>query len=170
MDNTEFAQHITEHQRNLFGYIYSLLGNDASSWDVLQETNMVLWRKQEQFQAGSNFKAWAFTVARFQVMAFIRDRKRSPLDVLTPELLERFAEDAGDAALEYEPRLHALKECRKELTAKSLRLLDLHYRDRMPLEMVGKATGLSANGVKQALFRARRALHVCIENKTPGFQ
>ena len=169
MKDTEFARQITEHQRNLFGYIYSLLGNDASSWDVLQETNLVLWRKQEEFQAGTNFKAWAFTVCRFQVMAFIRDRKRSPLDVLTVELLESFAADAEEAALEYEPRLRALKECRKELTEKSLRLLDLHYRDRMPLESVGKATGLTANGVKQALFRARRALMACIENKTPGY-
>lgn len=167
--NTEFARQITEHQRSLFGYIYSLLGHDASSWDVLQETNMVLWKKQEDFKSGTNFKAWAFTVARFQVMAFVRDKKRSPVDVLTPELVEAFAGDAEEVSLEYEPRLLALRECRKDLTAKSSRLLDLHYKDGMSLDDVGKTIGLSANGVKQALFRARRALQVCIENKTPGY-
>jgi RNA polymerase sigma-70 factor (ECF subfamily) len=61
----DFASLITSSQQRLYAYIRSLLDNSASAWDVLQETNVVLWKKQAEFQMGTNFDAWAFTVARF---------------------------------------------------------------------------------------------------------
>ncbi len=169
MNQTDFAQQITENQQGLFAYVYSLVGNNASSWDVLQETNIVLWKKREDFKAGTNFKAWAFTVARFQVLAFIRDRKREPIDVLTPELMEVFAEDSEEIAMEYEPRLRALRECRGKLPAKSRKLLDLHYREGLSLEKAAETLAISPNAVKQALFRVRRVLQACIEQQTPNY-
>jgi RNA polymerase sigma-70 factor (ECF subfamily) len=91
----DFATLITASQRKLYAYIHSLLDNSAAAWDVLQETNVVLWQKQAEFRPGTKFDAWAFTVARFQVMAWLRDRKREPLDVMTPELCELLAGDAA---------------------------------------------------------------------------
>ncbi|MDF1745393.1 MAG: sigma factor, partial [Gimesia sp.] len=45
-DNTEqFVQQLTENQNRLYGYVYSLLGDHSRAEDVLQETNLVLWRK-----------------------------------------------------------------------------------------------------------------------------
>ena len=90
----DFAQQITESQQRLYRYIYSLTGNSASSWDILQETNIVLWKKQADFAPGTRFDSWSYTIARFQVLAYLRDRKRKPVSILTPELVEAFAEDA----------------------------------------------------------------------------
>ena len=163
MQHSEFARYITEHQQRIFGYIYSLVGNNASAWDILQETNLVLWKKQEDFQQGTNFEAWAFTVARFQVMAFLRDRKREPLHVLTPELVEAFAEDAQVEATQLGHRLAALRHCRKRLSEKAHKLVQLYYDDELSVQQVGTHLNMNLNAVKQALFRVRRSLQDCIE-------
>ena len=63
-----FVQLMTEHQGRLYAYVLSLLGDPDQANDVLQETNLVLWRNAGEFQMGSNFRAWAFRIAHFQVM------------------------------------------------------------------------------------------------------
>lgn len=163
-----FARQITDHQQRLYGYIYSLVGRSSASWDVLQETNLVLWRKQAEFQPGSNFEAWAFTVARFQVLAFLRDRKREPLSILTPELVESFAMDAQTEAGQFTRRLAALQRCREQLGAKARRMIRLYYDDGLSVKEVATQLGQSANAVKQALFRVRRTLQDCIELTIPA--
>ncbi|NWK55033.1 sigma-70 family RNA polymerase sigma factor [Verrucomicrobiaceae bacterium N1E253] len=161
----EYAQRITESQQKLFGYIYSLLGRHAQTWDVLQETNLVLWRKQHDFQAGTNFDAWAFSIARFQVLAYLRDQKRDPLDVMTPELVEAFAGEAEEEALQLDHRLDALQFCKSRLQEKSRHLLELYYEKNMRVKDIGICLSSNANATKQALLRVRRKLQQCIETR-----
>lgn len=52
--NTEaFVQLMTAHQGRLYGYILSLLGDVDQANDVLQESNVVLWRNAAEFQLRS---------------------------------------------------------------------------------------------------------------------
>ena len=159
----DFASQITGSQQRLYAYIRSLLDNSASAWDVLQESNVVLWKKQAEFQPGTNFDAWAFTVARFQVMAWLRDRKREPLDVMTPELCELMAADAAEEAAEIDGRLVALQKCREQLPDRGRRLVELYYERGRSVKQVGEDLKMGAEAVKQALFRLRRMLQDCIE-------
>jgi len=163
-DSEEFSRLVTEAQQRLHAYIYSLLGNTASAWDVLQETNLVLWDKRDEFELGSNFLAWAHTVARFQVLAFLRDRKREPLSLLTPEVFEKMQADVGPEFDGYEARLKALSVCLKELAPAAGNIVRLHYVERRSLVQVGEQLSMTANAVKQALFRARRTLESCIDS------
>ena len=56
----DFVQQLTANQNRLYGYIFSLLGDHHRANDVLQETNMVLWRKAAEFQTDRDFIPWAF--------------------------------------------------------------------------------------------------------------
>lgn len=162
----EFAAQITSSQQRLFAYICSLLDNSAAAWDVLQQTNLVLWQKQAEFRPGTNFNAWSFTVARFQVMAFLRDRKRDPLQLMEPVLCELMAEDAATEAAEFDHRLAALQKCREQLPERSRRLVELYYERGLSLQQVAEHVSMGAEAVKQALFRVRRLLQDCIEGQT----
>ena len=167
MNETEdIAELITGSQRRLYCYVYSLIGNRSASWDVLQNTNMILWKKKDEFQMGSNFLAWAQTIARFQTMAFLRDRKREKTSVLTPEILELMGEEVEEEAEMYDKRRGALSTCLERLNPKSATMVKLHYDEDRSLQQIGETFGLSANAVKQSLFRARRALERCIASKT----
>ena len=163
MSSSDFAELITLRQKSLYSYIYSLTGNNTISWDILQETNLVLWKKREEFQSGTNFEAWAFTVARFQCMAYFRDQKRDPNQLLTPEVLEAFGEEP-DLELENQiPQLAALRHCHDLLKEKNQKLVRLYYYDKMSLEQIGNQLGTSTNSLKQALFRIRKSLRDCID-------
>lgn len=162
-DSEEFARLVTDAQQRLYAYIYSLLGNSAAAWDVLQETNMVLWNKRDQFELGTNFRAWAHSIGRFQVMAFLRDRKREPLCLLTPEILEKLQEESAPEFENYEARLKALSVCLQRLKPTVATMIKMHYEERRSLIQVGERFQMTVNAVKQSLFRARRNLQHCIE-------
>ena len=67
---------LTRCQNGIIAYILSLVGNPDRTRDIQQETNVVLWRKAEEFKAGSNFVPWALGIARMQVLSFRRDHQR----------------------------------------------------------------------------------------------
>ena len=70
----EFVYLLTDWQNRLFGYLVTLLGNVHDAHDVLQETNLLLWHKMDDFEPDSEFGAWARECAYFQALAFLRDR------------------------------------------------------------------------------------------------
>ena len=162
-DSEEFARLVTETQQRLYAYIYSLMGNSAAAWDVLQETNMVLWNKRDQFEPGTNFRAWAHSIGRFQVMAYLRDRKREPLCLLTPEILEKLQKESKPEFDNYEARLKAMTTCLQRLKPNAALMIRLHYAEKRSLLQVGEHLQMTVNAVKQSLFRARRNLRDCIE-------
>jgi DNA-directed RNA polymerase specialized sigma24 family protein len=71
-----FIRLLTEHQNSLFAYLVSLVGDLHEASNILPETNMVLWRKADEFEQATNFLALARKVACVQTLAFLRDRKR----------------------------------------------------------------------------------------------
>ena len=46
--SAEFIQLLTSNQSRLFAYTLSMLGDRQQAHDVMQETNMILWRKADQ--------------------------------------------------------------------------------------------------------------------------
>ena len=76
----ELIELMTQYQGRLYVYMLSLIGNPDAANDVLQETNIVLWKESKQYVPGTNFKAWAFRIAHFQCMAYrqrrLRDKSR----------------------------------------------------------------------------------------------
>ena len=54
-------------------YVGSLIGSVAEVSDIVQEANLLIWEKRDEYEEGTNFKAFAFRVVRFKVMSFRRD-------------------------------------------------------------------------------------------------
>ena len=74
-NSEDFEELLASHQGRLFGFIRSLLGSSQEAEDILQNTNRVLWENTHRYTPGTNFRAWAFKVAKFQVMHH-RDRMK----------------------------------------------------------------------------------------------
>lgn len=165
MSTLEYATLITETQKKLYNYIYSMTGRRTRSWDILQETNIVLMRKEADFQMGTNFEAWAFTTAKFQTLAYLRNQKRDPLDILTPELVDLFSEEAEELANQVPDRLVALKNCRGKLREKTRNVLSLYYEKEHSVKDICSLVSMKESAVKLTLLRARKALHHCIQTQ-----
>ena len=112
----KFVQLLTENQTRLYGYVYSLLGDDNRTADVLQETNLTLWRKIGEFDPHKPFLPWAFAFARFQVMAHLRDHQRDRL-LLDADLAETLSQEAERQVNQIDLVRAALRPCMQALTA-----------------------------------------------------
>lgn len=166
-DSNEFVNLMTAHQGRLFAYILSLLGNPDAANDVLQETNVVLWRDSGEFRPGSNFKAWAFRVAHFQVMAWRQRQIRDRL-VFEDDLLEVLAFAARDADDAYESRQKLLTGCLEKLASPHRELIRRRYAEGSSLHHIAKERGMTANAVMQSLFRIRQSLMNCVARFSEG--
>lgn len=164
-DNSEqFVRDLTENQNRIYGYVYSLLGDHSRASDVVQEVNLVLWRKIEKYQTGRPFLPWAFAIARFQVLAHLRDHKRDRL-LLDAELAETLSGDFEQASSQVDSIRVALRVCLQELTPTNRKLIEHRYFNSMPVADVAKMAGRTSGAIKVALLRIRQQLSDCVQKR-----
>ena len=75
---------LVAHQSLIRAYVISLMPGAPDADDVIQNTSEILWKKRANFELGTNFKAWALTTARFQVMAQqqkMNAERRAPAEI-----------------------------------------------------------------------------------------
>jgi RNA polymerase sigma-70 factor, ECF subfamily len=158
----EFVQLLTGAQPELFTYICLLISGTHEVSNVLQETNLTLWEKMEQFKSGTNFSAWAREIAYFKALAYVRDKKRSRL-VLDQEAVERAIAHA--AKIDSDDRQLALRHCMSTLSEINLRLLQQRYQSEVPLAEIAVRMKKSEGAIKMMLRRLRMSLLACINQR-----
>lgn len=65
---------------NLRAFAVSLTGRHHMADDLVQETIMKAWAKQDHFEPGTNMKAWLFTILRNEFYSQMRKRGREVSD------------------------------------------------------------------------------------------
>lgn len=160
------VQLLTANQTRLYGFILTLLPDRERAKDVLQDTNLVIWRKAEEFQPGTNFWAWACKIARYRVLAYYRDAGRD-LHVFDDSVLDGVAAAAEEFSADSE-RSSALLGCLKKLPSKQLALIEDRYTRGQSILAIAERKQQTAAAVKMALLRVRRVLLECVEAALEG--
>jgi RNA polymerase sigma-70 factor, ECF subfamily len=157
-----FVRLMTGEQTRLFSYIVMLLGdvNDASN--VLQQTNLVIWRKAAEFEIETDFQGWARKIAYYQTLAFLRDRRRDR-HVFDEELLTQLA--SKPVEVDEDERRVALRHCLSNISGESLNLLQERYGPGKSISEIAQDRHKSEGAIKMALMRIRQALVQCIEGQ-----
>ncbi len=163
-DTERFVQQIAEHQNRIYGYVFSMLGDHTAASDVVQETNLVLWRKKDQFQSTAAFLPWAFAIARMQVLAHVRDRGRQRC-LLDAELIEMIADESQQQSEKFDGVQAALRICLNELSAKNRELIQARYFDAVSIADVAKMSQRGVSDIKVSLLRLRRKLRDCVQRR-----
>jgi RNA polymerase sigma-70 factor (ECF subfamily) len=151
-------------QRDLYAYILTLLPWSDVASDVLQQTNLTLWRDAAKFQPGTDFRAWAYRVAYFQVLA---QRKRATRDHLKFDdaLLKGLAERAADEPLSADDEAEGLRECLKKLPEGERELIRRRYDAGATVKTIAAELSQSASAIAVRLHRIRRALLDCVRQE-----
>ena len=163
---TDVGELIALYQPRLHAYILSLVFDPQVAADILQDTNLILWKKAAQFTPGTNFKAWAFRVAYFEVKSHRRKAVRNRL-VFDDDLLDRVAEEASEKDERLPARRSALAQCLPKLPERQREIIILRYFRGMSVKAIAKEWDRKANAIGQLLFRARQNLLNCISEMTP---
>jgi RNA polymerase sigma-70 factor, ECF subfamily len=158
----EFVQLLTSAQPRLFSYLAMILGDVHDANNVLQEANVTLWTKADDFTPGTNFLAWAREVAYFKALAFVRDRKRERL-ILNQELVDQVV--SRPERVETDQRRVPLRHCMSELSAKQMHVLRMRYSDGESIASIAKQESKTEAAVKMVLRRLRLSLMDCIQRR-----
>lgn len=158
----QFAQLLGRCQRRVFLYALALVHNAADAEEVLQETNLVLWRKFDEYQPGTHFDAWACRIARFEALKF-RQRKGTNQRLFSDQFVESLA-SCAEAELEHADRRRtALAGCLARLSDKDRQLVLFRYQEKATTQSVAESLGRSVQGTRRSLHRIRTTLLECIE-------
>lgn len=160
----EFVQLFTRSQRQIYLLILSQVPNPVDAEEILQETNLVIWRKVDRFQPGTNFLAWAYQIAGLEILKFRERRHRDKLR-FSEEFIERVAEEVQGASDQLELRRQALLTCISRLRPADRELIEERYSTGENGLSVAKKKGRPANSVYQSLGRIRKALLECVARR-----
>lgn len=162
----EFVTELTANQSALQAFVASLMPGDSGAEEVMQRTNITLWRKRETYQSGTNFRAWAFECAKWTMRAYFKERQRSNWLVidedLTRALTERMVERLPSSSSAPQA---ALRMCLDGLRPIDRDLVLSHYEEGRTLAECAYRSGRTPGTLKVTLFRLRAALRRCISDR-----
>ncbi|MFL4471759.1 RNA polymerase sigma factor [Tateyamaria armeniaca] len=81
MSNADPRDELVEHLPALRAFAMSLTRNSATADDMVQDTLVKAWTNIEKFSAGTNMRAWLFTILRNTYYSNRRKAKREVADV-----------------------------------------------------------------------------------------
>ncbi len=160
----EFVRLLNASHRQLLGYLVSLLGNRHDAEDVLQRTSITLWRKFETFERGTNFAAWASTVAFYEARNFQRMSARSRL-VFSDALLEILSTERANDITHTDARHEALGHCMEKLDDSGRRLVEAAYLEGSDIGLLADQLGRARQTLYNKLNIIRRSLADCVTRR-----
>jgi RNA polymerase sigma-70 factor, ECF subfamily len=127
------------------------------------------FRRIDSYTPGTNFFAWLAAIGRNLLLVELRRSRNEArkhvnyAQQLVCETME--SEVAGQGALD-ETRVNLLRECLGRLTDRMRSVLDMRYRENVPVASMAERLGKSVAAVKFQLFDVRRRLRDCVDRKT----
>lgn len=67
---------IKEAQPGLLAFVKSRIFNLHDAQDIVQNVNLILINKKDEYDKNKNFKSWAFRIADFQIKGYLTKRQR----------------------------------------------------------------------------------------------
>jgi RNA polymerase sigma-70 factor, ECF subfamily len=160
-----FLRLFLQQQTQLHAWILAQGVAPSEADDVLQDAAVVLLERFEDFEPGSNFRAWSFAVVRNLVKRHFERSKRRPVLALSDQIQDQIADELMDDELQVSNQ--QLQHCLAHLTGHARELLQLRYFEQLsPMDMAARL-GISAGAVRVRLHRIRTQLATCLGRELP---
>ena len=147
-------EELVEHLPALRAFAISLTRNVAAADDLVQDTIVKAWTNLDKFEAGSNLRAWLFTILR---NTFYSDKRKRRREVADPEgihaaaLFEKPAHDGRLAFADFRAAFDRLSPEHREV-------LILVGASGFSYEEAAGMMGVAVGTVKSRANRARLRL------------
>jgi RNA polymerase sigma-70 factor (ECF subfamily) len=160
---------VAAHQAELYRYVrYLGAVARAEAEDLVQETFLAAFRSrtppppEERQQA-----AWLRGIARNLFLAHCRRRRKAPV-ALDHSWLERaealWSEEFLRRADGFD-YVEALRHCVGQLAGRQRQFVEMRYMQGKSRAEMARLCGMSADGIKSALQRARAVLADCVQRR-----
>ena len=159
----QFVQLLTENQTDIFSFILSRVPRSADAEDLLQETTKIMWEKFDTFDVDTNFRGWALTIARFNILNYYRKNKKQ--NQLFDELILANIESISADLVNADDRVDALRQCVKLLPSKQTTLLQMRFTDGIEVKVIAQQLRRSIPGVYKMFAKIQLSLMHCINKR-----
>lgn len=159
----EFLQLFLNNQKRLYGFIRTLVAHKAEAEDILQDTAMIMWKKFSEYEPGTSFLAWGFTIARYNIIYHHRKNKsiRQFSEETLQEILSRHEKTFG----EMDVRIQALEQCLSQLQGPDRKMIHLRYDYELRPKAIAKQLDEPVARVYKSLARIHNSLLGCIRRR-----
>lgn len=171
MNNLENSQNMSKYEEflnlfrtnedRIFGFILTFLPNFARAEDILQETMIIMWRKFDEFQPGTNFAAWGIKIARYNLYKFHKNQQ-SGIVHFDSNAIEAISKEVAETdTCKTNSYIDALLHCFEKLGIQSKQLMLLRYEQNFKVPEISRKIGRSIRDTYRMLSRVQHTLHEC---------
>lgn len=159
---------LARHGPRVRAFVSTLIGYDADTIDeVMQSTMLVAWKKLGAFRyedetADEELIRWVCTIARFEVLGFLRDKKRRQTLIFDEQLVRELADLQEEESAQFDSRRVALRGCLKQLEPRQLEAIRLRYSVGLSMAEIAARQQRSVKAATVAMCRLRKVLESCI--------
>lgn len=145
---------IVTHLKPMRAFALSLTRNMARADDLVQDTVVKAWTNIDKFEAGTNMRAWLFTILRNTFYSERRKARREVLDAngaFTDQMSEKPAHDGHLALADFRKAFEQLPDEQREA-------LILVGAQGFAYEEAAQMCGCAVGTIKSRTNRARKRL------------
>lgn len=157
----DFSALLTASQPRIYGFIFKRVANHDLAKEILQDTNLVICKKADDYQPGTNFIAWVFRIAHFQILS--QRQKANSRPVLSDKTIELLSDSQEENI--FDDKLTALNSCLKNLSDDNRKLIIQRYSGKFSVQEYAQESGKRENAVSKVLHKIRHSLSKCIRLK-----
>ncbi len=162
-----YSDELAQLQAELRAYAASVTGDASAADDIVQEANLAIWHKREQFEEvrEGGFRAWAFRITYFKALSHRRDQSRRGWLVFNDDLAQQIAEKAEQMSQGQNLRMEALQTCMEHIKPEQRHLLIHIYGSGESVAQYSKRHQKNTEAMYKTLQRLKKKLQDCVTRK-----
>lgn len=154
MSEPDFRRRLINELPGLRAFAASLCGSLTTADDLVQDTLLKAWSNSEKFEAGTNLRAWLFTILRNTYFSLYRKRRREVQDtdgIYSQRLATHGSQDGHVDLADFRKALQQLPEEQREA-------LIMIGASGLSYEEAADVCGVALGTIKSRVNRARGKL------------
>ena len=161
--NSDFINLLVPNQRRIQAFIIMLVPNLNDAEDILQETLTEMWNKFDSYTPGTDFPAWAITIARYKVLSF-RKRNYNNKLMFSDKIFDILDSAAQQSNKTLSNHIDTLKSCLTKLSEQESFLLNLRYEHELSFRKMSSRVGKSSVSIHRSMKIILSKLSLCVRH------
>lgn len=161
-DKNAFSLLIERYLKQIYNFIYRLVGDPHTAEDLSQEVFLKVWKNISRFDQNRSFKTWLFTIAKNTAYDFLKKKKSLPFSYFEREETRNKIYEMPDNALspakvsENSDLARNIEGKLKKIPPYYRTILLLHYKNDFSLIEIANILQKPYNTIKSQHQRALR--------------
>ena len=156
-----YADLVKRHQRFVFTLALRFAKGREDAEEITQDCFVKAYRNLAQFQGGSKFSTWLYSIVYTTAMTFLRKKRLDTTSIDNEDTyiqLENASGAMDNNLAENKSRSFYVNQAIEQLMPDDAMIIIMFYKGEQSLDEIAQAMNMGANTVKVKLFRARQRL------------